>query len=97
MFDSSAFILDPRNVAYLRGEIRYPPSIANRRDLKLIASSLVPFIIITIGLVIFMTKVLLDEVMLIQNSATTQGTVIGREIDDDDGTTYWLSYFFLRG
>ncbi|MCU0480877.1 MAG: DUF3592 domain-containing protein [Anaerolineae bacterium] len=94
MFDSSAFILRDENLAYLKGEKPYPPSIANRRDLQIITSALIPFIIITIGLVIFMTKVLVDEMMLIQNSATTQGTVIGREIDDFDDIIYRLSYFF---
>lgn len=95
LFDSSAFVVHPQNVDYLMGKRLYPAHVPNWRESSYIILLLSLFIILTIGLVIFTGQNLVNEVMLAQNSTTTQGTIIERSIEGEDDTTYWLGYVFF--
>lgn len=100
MFDASGFIVHSENIAYIKGEEAYPASIKQeQRD------SLGCFMLIVLGLIIItlvgwyaIIRSLIEESLLTQNPATTQGIVIKREIvEDSESTTYRLFYAFYIG
>lgn len=92
---AAPFLLHPKNAAFLSGQQPYPAQYRSARvQTGCLLIFLLPFVAVALFLAAYSGQTIYRHVMLLRSSDSVVGQVVDRDIVDDDGPNYRLTYAF---
>ncbi|MBN8638822.1 MAG: DUF3592 domain-containing protein [Anaerolineae bacterium] len=92
---AAPFLLHPQNAAFLSGEQPYPAQYRTARiQTGCLLLFLLPFVAVALFLAAYSSRTIYRQVLLLHSSESVLGQVVERDIIDDEGSNYRLTFTF---